>query len=141
MTSPRVTLRSRRILVLGVLLLYLKLHRSFATDIELYVPNFPLSSLAASSFNTRYVLLTRPRPTYSHTRRQSSAIIFYLLIISGDVEVNPGPLDNQPVSATDNSQSVPATDQSQSVPATGNSQSASATGNSQPVPASMLLFA
>ena len=59
------------------------------------------------------------RTIFSYSRRPSSATIFFLLLISGDVEVNPGPTDNR-----------------QLAPATGNAQPVTeAAGNSQPVAA------
>ena len=60
------------------------------------------------------------------------ATIFFLLLISGDVEVNPGPTDNQPALAATNSQPVPAAGSSQPLPAV---QSIPATANS-----SMFIF-
>ena len=91
MTTRRVT--PGRIILLGALLLcLLRLQQSFVDDIELHVPSTSVSRMrSVSLFYTRYAFLTRPRPTYSQTRRLSSSTIFYLLIISGDIELNPGP--------------------------------------------------
>ena len=113
MANRRVTLRPRRILVLGAFLLcLLRLQQKFVKDFE-HVPCFSVSfSLAVPFLKTRSALVrvsrTCPRTMFSYSRRPSSATIFFLLFISGDVEVNPGPTDNQPAPATGNSQPVAA---------------------------------
>ena len=70
MASRRVTIRPRRILVLGALLLcLLRLQQSFVDDIELHVPTTSVSCMQTVPLSyTRYAFLTRPRLTYSHTR-------------------------------------------------------------------------
>ena len=129
MASRRVTAlkprHARCILVLGALLLcLLRLQHAFLEDFE-HVPSLSVSfSLAVPFLKTRSAFVrvrTCPRTIFSYSRRPSSATIFFLLLISGDVEVNPGPTDNQPAPATGNAQPVSA-----------------AAGNSQPVPAAQL---
>ena len=119
MTSHRVRSKPRHILhilALGTLLLGLsRSQQAFVAGNEaIHVPTFSVS-LAVSSLNT-----LRTRPCFYHSRRPYSATIFFLLLISGDIEVNPGPIDNQPV------------------PARGDSLPVLASGNSQLAPASML---
>ena len=103
-------------------------------DCEPSVPGFSVSfSLAVPFLKTRSAFLrvhSCRRPIF-HSRRPFSATIFFLLI-SGDVEVSPGPTDNQPALAATNSQPVPAAGSSHPVPA---AQSIPATANS-----SMFIF-
>ena len=111
----------------------LRLQQTFVKDCEPSVPGFSVSfSLAVPKTRSAFLRVHSCRRPMFHSRRPFCATIFFLLLISGDVEVNPGPTDNQPALAATNSQPVPAAGSSQPLPAV---QSIPATANS-----SMFIF-
>ena len=102
----RVRPISRRIIVLAPLLLclFIRLQLRIAIDSGLQVAVFPFNSVPFFVLNTHSALLQASKSSHRNhslllisSQRPSSVLL--ILLLSGDIETNPGPNDDPPAAA------------------------------------------
>ena len=106
---------TKHFISLAIILLWcLRLQQKFFTDPGLHVPvvSVPVSMAVLPVLNSRAAFMRvncrhcNHRPLFSS--RHPKFLVFFLLLIAGDVETNPGQKDNPPAPIPSSSKDYPA---------------------------------